>query len=121
MVSRYHRMPPSPPPGNQVPLVVDLDGTLIKTDLLWESLAQLLRLNPFSIFQILFWWTRGRACLKRKLVARISIDPATLPYNEPFLKFLREQKAAGRKIILATASDSQMAKPVADYTGLFDE
>ena len=49
------------------------------------------------------------------------IDPATLPYHEPFLKFLREQKSAGRKIILATASDLQMAKPVADYVGLFDE
>jgi apolipoprotein N-acyltransferase len=109
------------PPGNSIPLVVDLDGTLIKTDLLWESLARLLRRNPFALFAILFWWTRGRAFLKKKLAARVKIDPAALPYNEPFLKFLREQKSAGRKIILATASDLQMAKPVADYTGLFDE
>ena len=100
---------------------MDLDGTLIKTDLLWESLARLLRRNPFWLFPVLFWWTRGRALLKQKLAARVNIDPATLPYNEPFLKFLREQKAAGRKIILATASDLQMAKPVADFTGLFDE
>jgi apolipoprotein N-acyltransferase len=112
---------PESPPANQVPLVVDLDGTLIRTDLLWESLARLLRRNPFSIFQILFWWTRGRACLKQKLAARVRIDPASLPYHEPFLKYLREQKSAGRKIILATASDLAMAKPVADYTGLFDE
>jgi apolipoprotein N-acyltransferase len=114
-------MPPSPPPENQVPLVVDLDGTLIKTDLLWESIARLLRRNPFALFAILFWWTRGRAFLKKKLAARVRIDPAALPYNESFLKFLREQKNAGRKIILATASDLQMAKPVADFTGLFDE
>ena len=109
------------PPNRQVPLVVDLDGTLIKTDLLWESLARLLRRNPLWLFPVLFWWIRGRALLKQKLAAHITIDPATLPYNEPFLKFLREQKAAGRKIILATASDLQMAKPVADRTGLFDE
>ena len=109
------------PPNRQVPLVVDLDGTLIKTDLLWESLARLLRRNPLWLFPVLFWWTRGRALLKHKLAAHVKIDPATLPYNEPFLKFLREQKAAGRKIILATASDLQMAKPVADFTGLFDE
>ena len=109
------------PPNKQIPLVVDLDGTLIKTDLLWESLARLLRQNPLRLFQILFWWTRGRAFLKRKLAARVVINPASLPYNESFLKFLREQKSAGRKIILATASDLQMAKPVADYTGLFDE
>src|ERR1039457_4240820 len=109
------------PPNNQIPLVVDLDGTLIKTDLLWESLARLLRRNPLRIFHVLFWWARGRAFLKKRLAALVRIAPATLPYNEPFLNFLREQKAGGRKIILATASDLQMAKPVADYTGLFDD
>ncbi|MGA2854814.1 MAG: apolipoprotein N-acyltransferase, partial [Verrucomicrobiota bacterium] len=114
-------MPQPPPPENQIPLVVDLDGTLIRTDLLWESLARLLRRNPLQLFPILSWWTRGRAFLKKQLAARVTIDPATLPYNESFLKFLREQKSAGRKIILATASDLRMAKPVADYTGLFDE
>ena len=64
---------------------------------------------------------RGRAFLKRQLVRRVKIDPATLLYHEKFLAFLREQKATGRKIILATASDLQMAKPVADYDGIFDE
>jgi apolipoprotein N-acyltransferase len=106
---------------NQIPLVVDLDGTLIKTDLLWESLARLLRQNPLWLFPILFWWTRGRALLKRQLAARVKIDPATLPYHEKFLEFLREQKSVGRKIILATASDLQMALPVANHVGLFDE
>ncbi|HEX5398170.1 MAG TPA: hypothetical protein VFY06_03885, partial [Verrucomicrobiae bacterium] len=95
-------MPETPPPENQIPLVVDLDGTLIKTDMLWESIARLLRRNPFSIVQILFWWTRGRAFLKRKLVQRVQVNPATLPFNEPFLKFLRGQKSAGRKLVLAT-------------------
>ena len=114
-------MPPDSQPDNSVPLVVDLDGTLIKTDLLWESLARLLRRNPFAIFAVLFWWARGRAFLKRKLASRVKIDPATLPYHEKFLAFLREQKNAGRKIILATASDLQMALPIANYTGIFDE
>jgi apolipoprotein N-acyltransferase len=112
---------PDAPPASQIPLVVDLDGTLIRTDLLWESLAQWLRRNPFSIFQILFWWTRGRAFLKRKLSPRVKIDPATLPYNEKFLAWLREQKSAGRKIILATASDEKLVLPIANHTGLFDE
>src|SRR5277367_2573145 len=112
---------PDVPPASQVPLVVDLDGTLIKSDLLWEFLARLLRRNPFQIFQVLFWWTRGRALLKKKLAARVKIDPATLPYHENFLTYLREQKAAGRKLILATASDLQMALPVANHVGLFDE
>jgi apolipoprotein N-acyltransferase len=113
--------PPDAPRENQIPLVVDLDGTLIKTDLLWESLARLLRRNPFWLFPILFWWTRGRAFLKRKLAAHVKIDPATLPYHKKFLMFLREQKSAGRKIVLATASDLQMALPVANHVGIFDE
>jgi apolipoprotein N-acyltransferase len=100
---------------------VDLDGTLIKTDLLWESLARLLRRNPFQLLPVLFWWARGRAFLKRQLVRRVTIDPAALPYHELFLAFLREQKAAGRKLVLVTASDRDMALPVANHVGLFDE
>jgi apolipoprotein N-acyltransferase len=116
-------MPPTPdaPPASQVPLVVDLDGTLIRTDLMWESLARLLRRNPFAIFQVLFWWCHGRACLKKALARRVKIDPATLPYHQKFLAYLHEQKATGRKLILATASDLQMALPVADHVGLFAE
>jgi apolipoprotein N-acyltransferase len=106
---------------NPAPLAVDLDGTLIKTDLLWEFLARLLRQNPFWIFPVMFWWMRGRAHLKRKLSARVTIDPVTLPYHENFLAWLREQKSTGRKIILATASDLQMALPVANHVGIFDE
>jgi apolipoprotein N-acyltransferase len=113
--------PPAAPPANPIPLVVDLDGTLIETDLLWESLARLLRRNPFSLFAILFWWTRGRARLKQQLARRVQIDPAALPYNHKFLDWLREQKSAGRKIFLATASDLRMARPVADHVGIFDE
>ena len=106
---------------NQVPLVVDLDGTLIKTDLLWESLAQWLRRNPLALFPILFWWTRGRAFLKQQLGRRVRLNAAELPVNDKFLAWLREQKASGRKLILATASDLEMAKPVADYFQIFDE
>ncbi len=107
--------------NNNVPLVVDLDGTLIRTDMMWESLARLLRRNPLAIFQILFWWTRGRAWLKKKLAARVQVDPATLPYHEKFLAWLRTEKSSGRKIILATASDLKMAQPIANHIGLFDE
>jgi 4-hydroxybenzoate polyprenyltransferase len=49
------------------------------------------------------------------------VDPASLPYNEEFLAWLKEQKRGGRRLILATASDLAMAQPVADYLGLFDE
>ena len=107
--------------NQNVPLVVDLDGTLIRTDMMWESLSRRLRRNPLAIFQILFWWTRGRAYLKQKLAERVQIDPATLPYHQRFLAWLHEEKKNGRKIILATASDMKMAQPVANHIGLFDE
>jgi apolipoprotein N-acyltransferase len=73
------------------------------------------------LFAVLFWWMRGRAFLKQQLARRVTIDPAALPYHEPFLAFLREQKNAGRRLILATASDRDMALPVANHVGLFDE
>ena len=104
-----------------VPLVVDLDGTITRTDLMWDSLALLLRRNPFALFQILFWCRRGRAWLKKQLAARVQVDAATLPYQKRFLDWLRKEKASGRKIILATASDRQMVQPVIDHLGLFDE
>src|SRR5580658_7216 len=109
------------PAENQIPLVVDLDGTLIKTDLLWESIGQSLRRNPLSLFLILSWWMRGRAFLKRRLSRRIQLTPAALPSNKDCVEWLRGQKNAGRKIILATASEFEMAKPVADFFGIFDE
>ena len=107
--------------NSNVPLAVDLDGTLIRTDMMWESLARWLRQNPLAVFQILFWWACGRARLKQKLAARVQVNPADLPYNEEFLDWLRKEKRSGRKIILATASDLKMAQPVADHVGLFDE
>jgi apolipoprotein N-acyltransferase len=104
-----------------IPLVVDLDGTVIRTDMMWESIARLLRRNPFALFQILFWWSRGRAFLKQRLAARVTVNPADLPYSSRFLAWLKKQKDEGRHIVLATASDLEMARPVANHLGLFDE
>ena len=108
-------------PGAAVPLCVDLDGTLITTDLVWEHLARLLRRNPLMIFAVLWWWSRGRARLKAQLARRVKVDPATLPYQLEFIAWLRTQKAAGRPLVLATAADLHMALPVAAHLGLFAE
>ena len=105
----------------QVPLCVDLDGTIIKTDLLWESFVRLLCLNPLYLLVMPFWWMRGRAFLKKQLALRVRLDVATLPYNEPFVEFVRQARRDGRRIILATASDRGMAEPVARHLGIFDE
>ncbi len=109
------------PKTNPVPLAVDLDGTLIRSDMLWESFARLLRHKPFSALLFPIWWMQGRAYLKQQIAARVEVNPAALPYHVEFLAWLREQKRDGRKLVLATASDIKMAKPVADYVGMFDE
>lgn len=113
--------PSAPRPPGAVPLCVDLDGTLIRTDMTWEHLARYLRANPLAIFLVLYWLARGRPRLKEELARRTRIDPATLPYQAEFLAWLRTEKAAGRPLILATAADRQMALPVAAHLGLFEE
>jgi 4-hydroxybenzoate polyprenyltransferase/phosphoserine phosphatase len=106
---------------NQVPLCVDLDGTLIRTDLLWESFVRLIGRSPLKIFLVPFWLLRGRAYLKRRLAEAVQLDPATLPYHHGFVEFLRNARQDGRRLILVTASDVQLASRVAKHLGLFDE
>lgn len=104
----------------ETPLCVDLDGTLIRTDVLWESMLLLLRGNPLFLFLLPIWFARGRANLKKQIALRTNLNPANLPYHEPFLNYLRSEKNKGRKIILATASDVILANNIADYIGIFD-
>jgi len=115
--------PPQPAEQDRaVPLCVDLDGTLIKTDLLWDSMVCLLRRNPLWLLVLPFWWIKGRAHLKRQIAARAGrLDIASLPYNESFLDFLRAANRQGRPLILVTASDGSLAQEVADHVGLFGE
>src|SRR5712691_4119382 len=108
---------PSTTGQTTVPLCVDLDGTLIKTDLLWESLVRLLRRNPLYAFLIPVWWLRGRARLKEQIAVRTEMDVTVLPYNRPFVELLRNERRAGRPIILVTASDRRLAECVGKHLG----
>jgi 4-hydroxybenzoate polyprenyltransferase len=116
-------MPPpvTAEPKSPVPLCVDLDGTLIKTDLLWESLVLLLKRRPFLVFAVPFWLLRGRAHLKAKLAECVTINPASLPCHQAFLDFLRAENSAGRELYLVTASDARPAAEMARHFGLFRE
>lgn len=99
---------------------VDLDGTLISTDMFWECLILLLKQSPFSLLLLPVWLMHGRAYLKRQLALRVKIRPETLPYHTDVLDYLRAQKAAGRSLILATASDELVANVIAEHLGIFD-
>ncbi|MCY6380029.1 UbiA family prenyltransferase [Hoeflea prorocentri] len=104
-----------------VPLCVDLDGTLVKTDTLWESLIGLLLKNPFLLFAAVAWIFRGKAVLKNEVAARIDRDASSWPYREEVIDFLKSEKQRGRYIVLATGAPEKVAQPIADHLGLFDE
>jgi len=102
-------------------LCVDLDGTLIRGNLLWECVLVLLKSHPSVVFLLPLWLLRGRAYLKQRLAARIYFDPARLPYRSQVLDLLRQEKASGRRLVLVTAADRLLAEAVARHVGVFDE
>ena len=103
------------------PLCVDLDGTLIRTDLLWESLLALLKQSPLSIFQLPFWLLKGKAAFKHEIARRVTLDAGTLPYDQALVEFLANERRSGRDLVLATASHESFARAVAAHLELFDE
>ena len=102
------------------PLCVDLDGTLVRTDLLLESTFALLRKNILYLFMLPLWLLRGKATLKQEIANRVSLDASLLPYNEQLLKYLHEQRASGRSLTLATASNEKFANNIASHLNIFD-
>jgi 4-hydroxybenzoate polyprenyltransferase len=108
---------------HNIPLVVDLDGTLVRTDTLWESFFAAWAANvwlPVTTFFLLF---RGRAALKRELSARAfdsRLTIETLPINEAVLARVRDARVQGRMTVLATAADESVANAVAERLDAFD-
>lgn len=101
--------------------MVDLDGTLIHTDMLHESALRVLRDSPLHTLRIPFWLSRGKAVLKQQLASRIDFDPSSLPYNDELLEWLKIQRAGGRSLILCTASDRSIADAIANHLDIFDD
>ena len=103
-------------------MCVDLDGTLIAADTLWESLLALREQKPLGLLLLPFWLLRGRAFLKGKLAQATQIDAEHLPYRESVLQTIEELKGAGAaRVVLATASHVTLAREVARHLGIFDE
>jgi hypothetical protein len=107
-------------PVSQVPLVVDLDGTLLRTDTLHESAIRLLRDHPLDLALIPLWLTSGKAYMKRRIAGRITLEPSGLPYRQDLLEWLRAERDAGRTLVLCTAADCSIATAVSEHLGIFD-
>src|SRR5262249_43441998 len=102
------------------PLCVDLDGTLIKSDSLFDALCELARRNPLALFRAPFWVLEGgRAGLKVEVARRAPLDPARLPYNVRLLRYLEAQWREGRPLYLATGADTSFAERVSGHLGIF--
>ncbi|ALN92992.1 ubiA prenyltransferase family protein [Lysobacter gummosus] len=101
-----------------VALCVDLDGTLLKSDLLYESVLALFSRRPLLLLLLPFWLLRGKAALKHEIASRVELDVATLPYDERVVDALRETQARPR--VLCTASHTKFAQQVATHLGVFD-
>ena len=110
---------PETPVAAQAPLCVDLDGTLVKSDTLVDSLLVLLRTRPALVFKLPGRLLHGKAAFKATVTESISLDVAHLPYNHVLLRFLQQEHAQGRTIFLVTGADSALASRVAAHLGIF--
>ena len=101
-------------------IAVDLDDTLVKTDMLYESFLHAVKRNPLVLFLVIAWLFRGKAYLKYRLSSYFNFDPSILPYNTELLSWLKAEKQGGAKIYLVSASDEKIVGAIAQSTGIFD-
>ncbi len=107
--------------STNIPLVVDLDGTLTPTDTLVESVVQVIKKSPLNFLVLPFWLLKGRAAFKHAVASRANISAEYLPYRLELLDYLKSEKEKGREIILATAAHYSIAANVNRHLGLFDQ
>lgn len=104
-----------------LPFCVDLDHTLISTDIIWEQILTFLKRNPLNFFIIVIWLLRGRKYLKEKLAESVEIELNQLPFRDSIISFIRQKKETGAKVYLVTATNQKVAKKINEYLNLFDE
>ena len=101
------------------PLCVDLDGTLVKSDTLVDSLLVLARTHPLLLLRLPGILLHGKAAFKAFVTESVSLDVVHLPYNRRLLQFLQQEHSRGREIYLTTGADARLARRVADHLGIF--
>lgn len=104
----------------RIPLCVDLDGTLIRTDTLHEALLLLATASPQSLPALPLWLARGKAKLKHLVAERVKVDPNGLPYCEDVLTLIHKAREQRRPVVLVTAAPSKIAAAIAESLNLFD-
>lgn len=106
---------------NKLPLVVDLDGTLVMRDTLHDLFADMAKRCPWNFLKIPYWYALGgRPNVKYHLARYLKVDPKKLTFNQDLLALLRQEKSMGRPLILATGANEKIAHDIADHLKLFD-
>lgn len=106
--------------ADAVPVVVDLDGTLLRTDLLLESFLSLASSYPLKALKSIVSLVRGKAAFKAKVADEAIVDVGSLPLNPEVVNFIKTERERGRPIFLASASDRRYVEAVAAHLGWFD-
>ena len=101
-------------------LVVDMDGTLVRSDTLYDAVVTLVGRDPGVLLHLPLWVSRGKVALKLAVADRCILDAEGLPYDDAVLEMIRKARAEGRQVALVSASDHRQVRAVADYLGLFD-
>lgn len=102
------------------PLVVDLDGTLLRSDMLLETGMAFVRSHPTKLLQPLRWLLKGKASLKEGLARGAQVDVSTLPYDPTVIDVINAERLSGRSVVLATATHCSLAERIAEHLQLFD-
>ena len=114
-------IPQSNIPQSNIPLCVDLDGTLIKTDLFFESLVLFLWKSPWRVLEVLFALLKGRAVCKSFIAQQVMPRFDLLPYHEEVVEYIQSERERGRRTVLVTATHERFAEGVANHLGFFDD
>ncbi|HUU26147.1 MAG TPA: UbiA family prenyltransferase [Methyloceanibacter sp.] len=104
-------------------LCVDLDGTLLKTDTLYETLLAALKARPRIILQLPFWLARGRHHLKQALAREVhgSLNPSSWPRQAEVELLIAEAKSSGKTVELISAADQTHICDLPLFRQMFDE
>ena len=108
-------------PNVERPLAVDLDGTLVRSDLLVDGASAYATRTPFGLLRIACWAAAGRDRVKVELANRVEVEPASLPYRTDMLDWLRSEHRTGRRLLLVSASDERQVQAVAEHLGIFED
>lgn len=101
-------------------LIVDLDGTLLKSDLLYECFWSAFSKNWKIPFLAIYFLIKGKTYLKSFLNDQSCLNIKNLPYNEKVISYIIEFKKNNGKVALISASEHELVVNISKHLKIFD-